>query len=116
MKEEKIDLGAVRIHGKVIASIASIATLEVDGVKKIYHGLSENLFNFVRQRPSFSGIRVIIEKNNEIKLHVPVVVKYGVNIPEVATRIQDSVRTAIDKMTDLSLRDINVDVQGIERG
>ncbi len=116
MKDEKIDLGAVRIHGKVIASIATIATLEVEGVKDIPKGLKDNVFNLLNKKSSLSGIKVSIDSDNEVQIIIPVIVSYGVSIPDIAIKIQDNVRAAIDRMTNMSLKDINVDIQGIERG
>ena len=44
------------------------------------------------------------------------VIKYGYNIPDTAARVQENVRQALEKMSNLSVKDINVNVQGIERG
>jgi uncharacterized alkaline shock family protein YloU len=61
------------------------------------------------------SIKIEIDKNNEINLDVSITVKYGVNIPEIARKVQESIRAAIEKSTDLSLKEINVNVQEIER-
>lgn len=116
MKEStKTDFGIVRIHKKVISSIASIATKEVEGVVKIGGNLKSSLFELIKKKGGY-GIEVEIDKNNEVKISIPVVIKYGFNLPAVAGSIQESVRRAIEKMTDLSLKEINVNVQEIERG
>ncbi|MFC1703418.1 Asp23/Gls24 family envelope stress response protein [Candidatus Omnitrophota bacterium] len=116
MREEKNDIGSVKIHNKVIASIASTATLEVEGVKGISSGLRENFLGSFSKKASVNGIKVQVNNNDEVQITIPITVHYGVNVPEIATKVQDSVRTAIDKMTNLSLKDINVEIQGIERG
>ena len=35
VEESKTDFGIIRIHKKVIASIASLAALEIEGVKRV---------------------------------------------------------------------------------
>ena len=114
-EESRTDLGAVRIHKKVIASIASLATLEIDGVRRVGGDLKSGIFELIG-RKSHSAIKVEFTRSEEVKVDIPIVIKYGYNIPEVASRAQESVRAALEKMTNLSIRDININVQSIERG
>ncbi len=113
--ESRNDLGVVRIHRNVIASISSIAAMEIDGVKSVAKNLRSGLLEFVGQK-SFASIKVDISKNEEVKVEVPLIIKYGYNIPEVAGRVQENVRLALEKMSNLSVKDININVRGIERG
>lgn len=64
----------------------------------------------------FTAIKVEITKQEEVTVAVPLIIKYGYNIPDVANRVQESVRVALEKMSNLSIKEINVNVQGIERG
>ena len=48
-------------------------------------------------------------------MEIPLVIKYGYSIPEISNRVQESVRNALEKMTNINIRDINIDVQGIEK-
>ncbi len=115
MKEEKTEFGAVRIHKDVIKSIASLAVSEIEGVSVIRDNFTASIAGLLGKK-YYSGIDVIIDKNNEIKLEVKINVKYGFNIPEIASRVQDNIRLALEKMSDLTLKEINVNVQGVERG
>jgi len=114
-EETRTDLGAIRIHKNVIASISSLAILEIDGIKRVGGDIKSGLLELVGKKPLLA-IKVEINKNEEVKVDIPVVVKYGYNIPEVASRAQESVRNALEKMTNLSIKDININVQRIERG
>ncbi len=42
-EESQTDLGKIRIHKNVIASIASLATIEIEGVKDIGKGFASGL-------------------------------------------------------------------------
>jgi uncharacterized alkaline shock family protein YloU len=113
--ESRNDLGVVRIHKNVIASISSIAAIEIEGVKKVGKDIKSGIMELLGQK-SFSAIKVDISKNEEVKVEVPLIIKYGYNIPDVASKVQENVRQALEKMSNLSIRDINISVQGIERG
>ncbi|MDD5506623.1 MAG: Asp23/Gls24 family envelope stress response protein [Candidatus Omnitrophica bacterium] len=113
--DSRNELGAVRIHKNVVSSISSIAALEIEGVKKVGAGLKGSLLELVGQK-SFLAIKVDISKNEEVRVDIPLVIKYGYNIPDTAARVQENVRQALEKMSNLFVKDININVQGIERG
>ncbi|MDD5561296.1 MAG: Asp23/Gls24 family envelope stress response protein [Candidatus Omnitrophica bacterium] len=113
--ESRNELGSVRIHKNVISSISSVAAMEIEGVKKVGADLKSSLLELIGQKTSLA-VKVEISKNEEVKVEIPVIIKYGYNIPDTACRVQENVRQALEKMTNLSVKDINVNVQGIERG
>ncbi|MCM8799560.1 MAG: Asp23/Gls24 family envelope stress response protein [Candidatus Omnitrophica bacterium] len=110
--EAKMELGLVKIHKSVISSIASLAAMEVEGVKKIG---KNNVFGELLKGKPYRNIKVIIDKNGEIKLNIPLIIKYGFNIPEVALQVQNNVRLALQNMVNLEAKEINIDIKGIER-
>ena len=114
-EESRTDLGLIRVHKNAISSIASLAALDAPGVKSISRGLKVRLMELIGNKGN-SDIRVEISRNEEVKIDIPIFVKYGFNIPEVASAVQENVRLALEKMTNLSVKDINVNVLGIERG
>jgi len=113
--ESRTDLGIIKIHKNVYASIASIAASEIAGVKRIGGDFKSGLMELMG-RSSLSAIRVEIGKNEEVKLEIPLVIKYGFNIPEIANKVQENVRNSLEKMTSLSIKDINISVRAIEKG
>mgnify|MGYP001447315532 FL=1 len=66
-------------------------------------------------RRSYSSVKVMFEKNDEVCVELPLVIRYNFNVPEVANKVQENVRNALEKMTNLTVRNINVAVQGIEK-
>ena len=113
--ELRNELGILKIHKNAITSISSIAAIEIDGVKRVGKDFKSMLFELAGHK-FYSAIRVEISKNEEVKVEIPLIIKYGYNIPEVAKNVQENVRMALEKMSNLSIKDINVSVQGIERG
>lgn len=114
-EESQTDLGNIRIHKNVIASIASIAAVEIEGVKCIGGDFRSGILELIGKK-TLKAIKVEIDKNDEIRLEVPLVVKYGFNIPDIANKAQENIRNALEKMTNLSIKYININVQSIERG
>lgn len=113
--DSKTDLGTVKIHQNVIASIAAIAALEIEGVKELARAADFDIFKFLGLKNSKS-IKVEFSKNGQINLEIPLVVKYGYNIPEISENVQDGVRQALERMVDKPPGNIAINIQGIEKG
>ncbi len=114
-EESQTEFGVVRIHKNVVVAIAAIAAGEIEGVKRIGGDFKSGLLELIGRKDA-AAIKVDIEKNGEVKVDLPLVIKYGFNIPDVANSVQENVRSALEKMTNLSLKEININVQGIEGG
>jgi len=108
------ELGRIKIHRNVIAAITSLAACQIDGVKSIGKDFRSRLLEFL-DRKEHGAVRVDIDKNGDIWVEIPVVIKFGFNIPDTAAKVQENVRAALEKMTSLSIKDININVQGIEK-
>ena len=117
-EESSTDLGKIKIHRNVIASITSIAALQTEGVKDIGKSFASRLREFLEKKegPAQGSVRVELDKNGEVWVEIPLVIKYGYNIPDVAAKVQEHVRSSLEKMTSLAIKDVNVNVQGIEKG
>lgn len=113
--ESRTDLGTVRIHKNVIASIAALAASEVEGVKRVGGDFKSGIMELIGKKTS-AAIKVEFDKNNEVKLGISLIIQYGFNIPDIADEVQENVRSALEKMTSLSVKDININVQAIEKG
>jgi uncharacterized alkaline shock family protein YloU len=115
-EDSRTDLGVIKIHKKVIASIAQMASMEIEGVKRIAYGMHWNsdVWGLLCGK-QHSAIKVEIDKNDEIKIDVPLVVSYGFNLPEIANKVQENIHRAVEKSTNLSIKDINISIQGVEK-
>lgn len=114
-EESRTELGTIKIHHNVIASISSIAAMEVEGVKRVDSTLKSGIMELIGKK-SLSAIRVEIDKNDEVKVEIPIIISYGFNIADIANKIQENVHSSLEKMTNLVIKDININIQGIEKG
>ena len=92
--------GSLQISTGVIAKIAKLATLEVEGVQAVSAGSHsvKGLFRTVSQ------YRPIV---------VNILVKYGCRIPPLAERVQGNVKNAVQNMTQITVSRVNVVVAGL---
>lgn len=109
----KSEIGTIRIHKKVISSIATIAAKEVEGVARVGGSLKGFIFSLLKQN-QVGTIDVNIDANNEVTLTIPIVVMYGYNLPDVASRVQENVRKMVEKSTELNIKQIDVNIQKVE--
>lgn len=113
--EDKNDFVTIKIHDNVIASIAYLTAQEVEGVARICDSLRSLILNVIGKKTKSGGIDVKSEKTDNLSIVIPVIIKYGYNIPEVASKIQDKVKNAVEEATDLSPKDIIIKIKGVER-
>ncbi len=106
-------LGSIRIADEVVEIIAGLAASEVEGVVGMTGGLVGDLANMLARNKNLSkGVKVEIGEH-EVAVDLFIVMEYGVSIPEVALKVQEAVKEAIETMTGLKAVEINVHVQGV---
>ena len=113
--ENKVDIGFVQIHKKVIGDIAASALLEVQGVKLASFGMISKFFELIGNK-NYPSVTVAIDPDNQVSVEIKVSILYGLNVPDVARQVQDVVRVAVEQAVDINLKEVNVNIQGIERG
>ncbi len=106
------DIGEVKIADSVIEVIASIATLEVDGVKQMVGTATEGIVEKFGKKNHSKGVKVTVE-GNEVKLLLSIVVEFGVNIKELTETITDKVTNTVETMTGLQVVEVNINVEGV---
>ena len=114
LDNNEVDLGSVHIHKKAIGDIAAAALKEVPGVELARFGIIGGLFEIFGYR-NYPGVSVFVDPDGQIAIKMRVQVEYGVNIQSVAQHIQELVRRAVEKSVDIELKEINVNVQAVER-
>ena len=107
--EEKI-----KISDEVIAVCAINATLKTEGVAKLAGGFSNTLSkNILGKELMSKGIKVTRTEDG-VELDVYIIVKYSYKIPAVAWDIQENVKNEVQSMTELTVKAVNILVQGVE--
>lgn len=103
----------LNISEEVIGIIAGLAAAEVEGVSGMTLGFVDGINQILGTNKKYSkGVKIELE-GNEVVIDLYVIVKYGVKIPDVAFSIQNSVKNSVETMTGLSVKAVNINVQGI---
>ena len=90
--------GKTIYNAGIIHNIVALAVAEVEGT--------------VPNPEKKNGISLFIEKDG-VYADVSVVVKYGYNIPELAYRIQQSVKQSVENMTRFKVAEVDVHIQDV---
>lgn len=107
------EIGSVKIADEVVAIIAGLAATEVPGVAGMSGGLAGGIAEMLGRKNLTRGVKVEVgERQAAIDLFI--IVEYGVKIPEVAWRVQENVKKAIESMTGLDVVEVNINVQGVK--
>ncbi len=103
--------GTITYANEVIATIAGVATNEIDGVAGmcVSGGFSEILG---RNRNITRGVKVEVG-SQEAAVDLYVIVEYGTPIQKVAAEVQENVRKALESLTGLHVVRVDVHVQGV---
>lgn len=105
--------GKIVFAPEVIATIANLATTEIDGVASMGGTVVEGLSGILGGKKNLTkGIKVELAEDST-SVEMVIVVKYGYKIKDVCTKIQQSVKNAIETMTGLNVTAVNVAVQSI---
>ncbi|NPV28536.1 MAG: Asp23/Gls24 family envelope stress response protein [Firmicutes bacterium] len=105
-------LGAIRIANEVVAVIAGLAATEIEGIAGMSGGIAGGIAEMLGRRNLARGVKVEVGER-EAAVDLFVIVEFGVRIPDVAVRVQENVKQAIESMTGLTVVEVNVHVQGV---
>jgi len=111
-REVKNGLGTVRINNEVVAVIAGMAATEIPGVTCMSEGIVGGITDIFAKKGVDKGVKVEIGEK-EVTITLSIVVKYGVQIPEVALQIQQNVKKQVEKMSGLAVSNVNINVGGV---
>ncbi len=98
LTSENKQSGKTVYNAGIIEDIVALAIAEVEGT--------------LPSQSKRNGISLYLEKDG-VYADVSVVVKYGYNIPELAYRIQQSVKQSVENMTRFRVAEVDVHIQDV---
>lgn len=104
--------GSVSFANDVVATIAGLATIEVEGVAGMSGGFSGGLAELLGRKNLTKGVKVEVGQE-ECAIDLFIIVDYGSEIPAMCKKIQSNVKKAVETMTGLRLIEINLHIQGV---
>ena len=105
-------IGEVQIANEVVASIAGISASEVEGVDSMAGGLAGELAGKFGAKNLSKGVKVEVADDISM-VEFSINMKYGYSIPKTCKQVQEKVMQAINSMTGLTVKQVNVRIAGV---
>lgn len=99
------------VHPRVVATIAALTALSVPGVARMEESGLERILRIVRGRRA-PGVELHLD-GNTVAIDLRLVVSAGFSLLDVSRRVQAAVSRAITEMTDMNVRQVNVQIEGV---
>ena len=106
-------IGEVQIADEVVAIIAGLAATEVKGVASMYGNITNELVAKLGMRNLSKGVKISVDEEC-VSVDLTINQEYGYSIPEVASAVQERVKSAIENMTGLEVSDVNIRIAGVD--
>lgn len=110
--KDDANAGAISIADDVVAMITSIAATEVDGVASLVGNITNELMSRVGVKKLAKGVKVTVA-DGVVTVDLAINIDYGYNIPQTCQNVQEKVKNAIESMTGLTVKVVNVRIGGI---
>lgn len=109
---ENGNIGEVQIADEVVASIAGLAATEVKGVTSTSGNVTNELVEKFGKKNLSKGVKVSVSPD-EVSVDMALTLDYGYGIPETAKQVQEKVKLAIENMTGLKVKEVNIRIAGV---
>lgn len=98
----------VNVAEEVVAIIAGLAATEVDGVNSLAGNLTNELISKAGATRLAKGVVIGADAAGDITVKVALNMDYGYEIPAVSSQVQEKVSSAIENMTGLKVKSVDV--------
>jgi len=109
---EGTSIGAVKIANDVVATIAGLAAADVEGIAGMSGGVAGGIAEMLGRKNLTKGVKVEVG-DCDTSIDIFCIVEYGISITTVASNVQNGVKNAVENMTGLEVKAVNVHVQGV---
>ena len=109
---KKSGIGSVKIADDVVARIAALAALEIDGVSAMAGNYTSENIDRVSPKNIQKSSKIALTEG-KVRVDMSILMKYSYNIPATCKMVQDRVKSSIQSMTGLDVTDVNVRIAGI---
>ncbi len=105
-------VGEVQIADEVVATIAGLAATEVKGVSATSGNVTNEIAGKLGKKNLSRGVKVVVNPD-AVSVDMALTLDYGYGIPETAKLVQEKVKLAIENMTGLQVKEVNIRIAGV---
>ena len=111
VKDQNLVGGSLQIPTDVIAKIARLAALEVDGVREV-KACPYSMKSLLGRLAAPKAVEVTLQDDvAEITVHITIA--YGARVPTLCEKVQQNVKASVQNMTSITVSRVNVVVTGV---
>ena len=106
------NLGEVKIADEVVAIIAGLAAMEVEGVSSMAGNATRELIAKLGMKSLSKGVKVDVLEGI-VTVSLALNLKYGSSIKDTTLKVQEKVKSAVENMTGLTCSDVNIRIAAV---
>ena len=110
--EKSTLVGKIKIADNVAAAIANIAAQEVEGVVKVIGSSTSPITEMFGKRNLAKGVKINMDEEGT-NIELALVILHGVNIVKIAEEVQRNVKEAVESMTGISVKNVDITISDI---
>lgn len=107
------NIGEVKIADEVVAIIAGLAAMEVEGVASMAGNATRELISKLGMKSLSKGVKVDV-LDGIVTVSLTLNLLYGYGIKDISVKVQEKVKSSIENMTGLEVADVNIRVAGVK--
>ena len=107
------EVGEVEINDDVIAVIAAVAAMEVEGVASMAGNITADIVAKLGMKKLSKGVKVTVSENSMV-IDLSLNLEYGTIILEASKAVQSKVKSSVENMTGLNVDVVNVNIASVE--
>ena len=100
----------VTVTDEVMGIIAGLAATEVKGVSSLAGNLKSDMIPKAGKSKLAKAIKLANNDDGSINIRLSVNIEYNFVIPEVSKAVQDKVKTNIESMTGITVREVDIHI------
>ena len=104
--------GSINISEEVIAVIAGVAAIDVDGVYGLFVSHGKELTSMIGRKGLAKGIKLQTDEDG-VSIDVSVLVEMGYSVSQVGEDIQRGVASAVESAVGVTVSAVNVNICGV---
>lgn len=106
---ENNELGEVIINDDVLALIAAMAAMEVDGVTGMAGNITAEIVAKLGMKKLAKGVRVEVV-GDKVSVDLAIVLDMNKKVIEISKKVQDKVKATIENMTNMEVVNVNINI------
>lgn len=107
--------GTVQISEDVVSTIVEHAISDVEGVAGVCAKPGADIADLIGKKNWGKALKILIAEDNTLTIECNINILFGQSVVDVANNTQNAVVAAVESMTGVSVKAVNINVCGIVR-